>query len=60
MKKIHITDQPEINKETIANLTAEQLREIEGGAAVTGSDCYTSCASVSCHGGAVEQTAGTE
>lgn len=61
MKKILPADQPEINKETIANLTAEQLREIEGGAAATANDCNTSCwGSYSCHAGVTEQAASAE
>jgi len=61
MKKILLADQPEINKETIANLTAEQLREIEGGVAATATDCGMSCwGSFSCHAGVTEQTASAE
>lgn len=61
MKKIGIATQPEISKETIANLTVEQLREIEGGVAATMDDCNTSCwGSHSCHAGVNEQTASAE
>jgi hypothetical protein len=47
MKKIVLDEQPEISKETIANLTEEQLREIEGGAAA--SDTRYSCFAASCN-----------
>ncbi|WP_158022877.1 class I lanthipeptide [Hymenobacter coccineus] len=46
MKKVILADQLDLSKETIANLTEEQLREIEGGAAAAD---FTSCGSGSCN-----------
>ncbi len=45
MKKIIIPDQLDLSKETIANLSEEQLHEIEGGAAaVEQTSCFwTTC-----------------
>jgi bacteriocin-like protein len=39
MKKVVFTDQLDLGKEIIANLTEEQLQEIEGGAAQTDGSC---------------------
>ena len=47
MKPIHSQEQPSISKEIIANLTDEQLREIEGG---VGAADGTSCWSTTCNG----------
>lgn len=53
MKKIVLADQAslanqlEISKETVASLTDEQLREIEGGAAA---GAHLSCFSMTCNG----------
>ncbi len=59
MKKLIVTARPpELSKETIANLTAEQLQAIEGGAAA-GAD--TSCFVGTCHGtGVTDQQASAE
>jgi bacteriocin-like protein len=46
MKKVNLVDQLDISKEIIANLSDEQLQEIEGGAAAG----FTSCYSGSCNG----------
>lgn len=37
MKKVVFTDQLDLSKEIIANLTEEQLKEIEGGVGADGS-----------------------
>lgn len=37
MKKVIFTDQLDLSKEVIADLTEEQLKEIEGGAGADGS-----------------------
>ena len=51
MKKVTTADQLDLNKEIIANLTEEQLQEIEGGVAAAAA---TSCWSTSCNGHAAE------
>jgi bacteriocin-like protein len=54
MKKVVIatqhalSQQLDLGKETVANLTEEQLQEIEGGAAAAGVE--TSCFSMTCNG----------
>lgn len=45
MKKLAATDHLELNKEIIADLTEEQLREIEGGA---GEAAQFSCFNSNC------------
>ena len=45
MKKVSLADQLALNKEIIANLTPEQLQEIEGGA---GEEAQFSCFDSSC------------
>lgn len=47
MKKVVIADQLDLGKEIVANLTEEQLQEIEGGVAAADA---TSCWSTSCNG----------
>lgn len=42
MKKVLFTDQLDLSKDIVANLTEEQLQQIEGGA---GADADTSCTS---------------
>ncbi len=54
MKKVIIADQLDLGKEIVANLTEEQLQEIEGGAAAGDA---TSCWSTSCNGHVVEEAA---
>lgn len=47
MKKVTLADQLELSKEIVANLTDEQLQEIEGGAAAAGISCITGSGSCS-------------
>ncbi|MCA8832851.1 class I lanthipeptide [Hymenobacter pini] len=47
MKKVQFNEQLNLDKEIIANLSDEQLQEIEGGAAAGG---MTSCWSTTCNG----------
>ena len=51
MKKINIPDQLDLSKEIIANLSEEQLQQIEGGAAAApNSSCFwTSCLNCDIH-----------
>jgi bacteriocin-like protein len=39
MKKVTLADQLALSKEIVANLTEEQLQEIEGGAAAAADSC---------------------
>lgn len=58
MKKVTSEELLSLSKETIANLTEEQLQEIEGGAAAAAG---TSCWATTCHGsGVTDQRAAEE
>jgi len=44
MKKVQFADKLDLSKEIIANLSEEQLQEIEGGAAAAEQSCwFNSC-----------------
>ena len=48
MKKVLLQDEPNLTQEIIANLSPEQLQEIEGGAAQVADQKY-SCFNASCN-----------